>query len=594
MVLLTKHLFFKKVEFLIKTCYPEVERKCEGQKEVVKMKEIEECLWQLTVPDLQKHCKKLGIKSGSIKQDTIKNILEFYSQEGWFEEYFETLEGFDKEYTELIVKENFVPISSEVRELRKKYNKKMGWYYENDDDLKFCLNGFVPEIFREKLLTLVPPIQVEFKETKKTVDIDECYDSILSEENPMQKFDDFIMFITENKVKVTEKNNSLTKGSILKYCDKYNIKEITRHKNGQDEEPKNQNDTIIVNGIVTLLLAANIIKIKEGYLVLGKDYQEYIQLNKIEKAKYLLQKYINSDISIINETKRLTNYVYKVNERINLKIPREKIIAYLKKFPIDAWIETHDLKYMFRVKDIYFLREHTGEVLQKSDYSNWYDNAYYNDFEWEFIDSVLMDYLAVLGIVDVTIIAFYNEIYRYCFDTNFIKLTSFGAMVLDLVESNVEEGILKPFIINDHFEIIIEESAKRLEYELYFERFLSKIEQTKEYSIYELSFTGLANAFDLGMNPKDIITYIKKESKGIPDKVLEEINAWLQTLNKVTIKTVTILEAPREIMTVLANNAKINTWMEQSKNEHIIIKKGKSKEIKKQVEKNNCFCKITE
>lgn len=140
------------------------------------MNEIESRLWQLTVEDLKRHCKKLEIKAGNIKEETIKKIMFFYQDEGWLEDYFKTLKGFDKEYTYLIVQENFVPISMEVRALKEKYNIKRDSYsYRNEDNLKFSIGGFIPEIFREKLLQLFPPIQVEFEDESDCVSLEGCY-----------------------------------------------------------------------------------------------------------------------------------------------------------------------------------------------------------------------------------------------------------------------------------------------------------------------------------------------------------------------------------------------------------------------------------
>lgn len=558
--------------------------------EEVRMKEIEICLWQLTVTDLQEHCKKLGIKSGKIKQETIEKIMIFYQQETWLEDYFQTLQGFEKEYTELIVKENFVPVSSEVKALKEKYNIKtncFSYYRQNDDNLKFSINGFIPEIFREKLLKLVPPIPLEFKETKEEVCLKECYATIINKE-PMKQIDDFIMYVNTNKVKVTDKTGYVTKGCILKYYEKYEVTDIVRH-NARQEDPKNQNDTVIANGIITLLQSAKVVEIKDGLLIIGKNYSKYIQKNKIEKARYLLEDYINS--TTINETKRLMNYLYKVNSHIELSSPRQSIIEYIKKFPIEKWVKTYDLKYMFRVKDLYFLRKYTGEVLQKEDYCNWYNNAYYDNFEWGFIDSVLMDYLAILGIVDVTIETEYSKDDRFYLSTKFIKVTEFGAMVLNLIKPNIIEASPKPLIVTEQAEIIIEESPKRLEYELYFERFLSRKKKTKEKSIYELEFMGLVRAYNLGLNLKEIVSYITEESEEIPNNMEQQIKEWLKSLDKVTIKKVTILEAPKEIMKVLVEDANIRACIEKDKNVHVLIKKGKEKELKNQIEKNTYFCK---
>lgn len=555
------------------------------------MKEVEDRLWELTVDDLKEHCKKLGIKSGSIKKQTIQNIMMFYNTENWLEDYFKNLQGFDKEYTYLIVQHNFVPIAKDVKALKEKYNVKTNWWGEIEDNLKFSLKGFIPKIFRDKLLTLVPEIKEEFYEVEGVKE-EESYAFIINKRDAIQKFDQFIMYVTTNKVKTTDKTNSLTKGSILKFYEKYSIDDITRHE--IEEEPKNQNDTIIVNGIMTILIACDVIKIKEGYLELGKKYQDYIKLNKLEKAKFLFDGYIDSKSTVINETTRMMNYKYKVKSGITLSNPRKSVIDYLKKCPIDKWVLVQDIKRMLRIKKLNFLRDYTGDVYQKEEYGNWYDIAYYKDFEYAFVDSVLMDYLAVLGIVDVTIEDQYTNYDNFYLSAECVRLSEFGAMVLGLKEPQLKEEIKKPLIINERYEIIVEESSKRMEYELYFERFLDKVSTSKTETVYEFNFMGLARAYDLEINPKEVIKYLTEESDNIPEKLLKKINTWMRSFNKISIKTVTVLEAPTEIMKVLQSDNKLKNFQESSKNEYIILKKGKANEVKKEVEKNAYFCKLDE
>lgn len=555
------------------------------------MKEIEDFLWTLTVPNIQDHCKKLGIKTPANKKDKIEKVIEFYEQEDWFEEYFKSLSGFDKEYTYLIVQQNFAPIASEVRALKEKYNIKSDYFHSYQDNLKFSINGFIPEIYREKLLKLVPPIPTKFIECQEKIDLDSYYAKILSRNDPIKKFDDFILYVNTNKIKVTEKNKAVTKSSILKFCDKYAIEDITRHEHGKGDDPKNQNDTIFVNGIVDILLVAKIIKVKDGLLLLDKNYQDYIKMDKVNKAKYLLNCYIHSDI---NETKRLTNALYRTPEKMDLTMPRKSIIEYLKKFPIDKWVASFDLKRMLRIKDHLFLRRYTGNIEQKEDYYNWYVNAYFDDFEYGFIDSVLMDYLAILGLVDVGINFYYSREGRYFLSVDIVKVTEFGAMVLGLIEQKPISKIIKPLMMKENFDIIIEDGSKRMEYELYFDRFLDKVQESKEETIYKLSFEGLAKAYDLGINPKEILKFIKEECKEVPKNVTTKVEEWFKSLDKVKIRTVTILEAPSDIMEILLSSEKIDALKEKEKNEYMIIKKGKSEEVKKEVEANIYFCKVND
>lgn len=562
------------------------------------MNELKEILdYNFTLEDLKKHCRKLGITPPSRKLDVMNAIIEFYSQPRWLEEYYKSLSGYELEYTNLLVQQNFHPIEEEVEKLKEKYNIKEEHYYyysKKSDTLKYSIFGYIPEEFQKTLLKLVPPIKVEFKNTISEVNLDDYPMYMTNYGDSIDKFDVFIMFINKNKVKVTEKNNYVTKSGYLKFIKEYPIDDINRKSD--TEEIRTSDDTIVFNGIVSLLLVSKIIDIKNGYLELGTNYKEYIKLNKIDKAKMLLDGYINSPSNIINEVKRLANYTFRVSRpNASLTEPRKYVLEYIKKMPINEWIASEDLFYMIRIKDIYFLRKYVGDVEYRGVYENWYYSAGFAMFDLQVVDGMLMDYLAVLGIIDITINYTYSEYgdreYVY---SQMIRLNEFGAMVLGLVKEKEDDSEIKPLKITEDFKIIIENNPKRMEYELYFERFLELEEKDSKRTIFTIDFDGLATALDLGLDPNEIVTYLLKECPVIPKNVLAELLEWTKYIHQIKIKTVKILSCPPEIMDKLLEMKKINTLIDNDKNSHIIIKKGKEKELKKLIESEKYLCEIEE
>ena len=561
------------------------------------MNELKEILNNnFTVDDLKTHCKKLGIKPPSRKLDVINAIVEFYSEPKWLEDYYKSLSGYELEYTNLLVQQNFHPIEEMVGKLKEKYNIKEDHYCYSKkyDTLKYSIFGYIPEDFKKTLLKLVPQIKIEFKNTISEINLDDYVMNIINEGNSLDKFDNFIMFVNKNKVKVTEKNNYVTKSSYLKFIKEYPVDDINRRDDM--EEIRTSDDTIVFNGIVGLLLASKIIEIKNGYLELGPNYKEYIKLNKIEKAKILLDGYINSSSNIISEVKRLINYTFRVaNPQASLTEPRKYILEYIKKMPISKWIPTEDLFYMIRIKDIYFLRKYVGDAEYRGVYENWYFPAGFAIFDLQVVDSMLMDYLAVLGIIDITISYTYSEYadneYVY---SQMIRLNEFGATVLGLTEEKEEVLENIPLKIAKDFKIIIENNLKKMEYELYFERFLELEEKDSKRTIFTIDFDGLATALDLGLDPNEIVTYLLKECPVIPKNVLAEVLEWTKYIHQIKIKTVKILSCPPEIMDKLLEMKKINTLIDNDKNSHIIIKKGKEKELKKLIESEKYLCEIEE
>ena len=175
-----------------------------------------------------------------------------------------------------------------------------------------------------------------------------------------------------------------------------------------------------------------------------------------------------------------------------------------------------------------------------------------------------------------------------------IRLNEFGAMVLGLGKEKEDESEIKPLKITEDFKIIIENNPKRMEYELYFERFLELEEKDSKRTIFTIDFDALATALDLGLDPNEIVTYLLKECPVIPKNVLAELLEWTKYIHQIKIKTVKILSCPPEIMDKLLEMKKINTLIDNDKNSHIIIKKGKEKELKKLIESEKYLCEIEE
>jgi len=123
---------------------------------------------------------------------------------------------------------------------------------------------------------------------------------------------------------------------MFKFVSEFEIEEIPVNYDFLWEEVKNQKDTVVVNGIISLLLAASVIEISDGYFSLGSNYLEYVNKSEVEKGIFLLNKYLES--RSINEIKRITNYLFKVDGPIMLQNSRQRILEYVRELPIDKWV----------------------------------------------------------------------------------------------------------------------------------------------------------------------------------------------------------------------------------------------------------------
>ena len=106
------------------------------------MNELKEIIdYNFTVDDLKKHCRKLGITPPSRKAGVEDAIIKCYEQPRWLEEYYKSLKGYELEYTNLLVQQNFHPIEEEVKKLKEKYNSKDNDYYYSKKE-KACQGVF--------------------------------------------------------------------------------------------------------------------------------------------------------------------------------------------------------------------------------------------------------------------------------------------------------------------------------------------------------------------------------------------------------------------------------------------------------------------
>lgn len=90
------------------------------------------------------------------------------------------------------------------------------------------------------------------------------------------------------------------------------------------------------------------------------------------------------------------------------------------------------------MKDYNFLRDYTGYVLTYRDngFYKYEDEANFDDFEAGFIDIVLMEYLAIIGVVDVILEESYNDSFDKYIQVKYLRITNLGLMLLGLKKKN--------------------------------------------------------------------------------------------------------------------------------------------------------------
>ncbi len=549
------------------------------------IEEINEILYYMRNDDLRSQAKILGLKSSGTNNDLTERILQFYKKENFVVNTYKELNAYEKEYLDNLVKQSYTPTKESVEAIDLKYKEsklsleKVNYFY---------INNRIPKCFKEKLNELIPPYEINFTDTVDNIDFNDHWAYLAIEDKIVKYIDEFIKYINEKNIKITSKKGLLSKKNCVEFVHKNNIEEVTKdEENLTIDDIRSINDTVVIKGIFNLLIANKVIDNKKEVFCLGKNYKEYIKLNKLEKIRYLLNGYLESDI--INEIDEMDSGIYSY-EYINFSKPRKFILEIIKKLPIDKWVSMENFFNEIRKKDVRFIRKAVGKVLKKSDYDNWYYDCGYMEFDLPFVDVCLINYFAVMGIIDVVIDIEYDDYdFRRYLASSYIKLTDFGAQILKLVATKEESNTQELLIVNND-KVIMADNSSTLEYQLFFDRFASSIKENN-FIIYDLSFKSFAKAIDLGIDLEELMNYLQANSNNISKELLENYNYYKKIINKIKIKKVTIIEYPKELeKQILSSN--LSKYISKNQKEHIIIQDKKSQDVKKALENNYLFCSI--
>ena len=555
---------------------------------------IEDYLWNVNADDLGRLCSMAKVGSGGRKEEKVKKLAAFYSRSDWAQEVFDSLTQYEKEMMTLIVQTGYHPTNDEKRELVEKYNIKLSYNNSIFDrnskiELFYLCGKYIPPFAKEKLNEIVKPLEVKIDATTDEIDFNE-YMVIENRDKRVSDFDEFIKYINVSNIKATKAKEQLPKAALLKLQAKLEYPEIYMD---DDKDVRSIEDTVVSMGIMNLLVNFGILKVKKENFVIDEAICEHYQkANKLEKIKMILNGYLSEDNNAINEIDRIeSNHFRLENKNPFLGEARKILVEYLKMCPVDEWIDIRDLYKWLRIKEYEFLRPYTGEVLEKDEYYNsYYYEASNNSLEFAYVDVFLMEYMAVMGIVDVLISRCYtNYMDRTYLKVEYFKITPFGANVLgiknDLV---VENGEDTRFVVNEKFEIIINDNS-RLQHELYFDRFLNK--KSDNPLIYRLDFKGMVNALAIGLNFKEILKYLEDNSlNDLPEEVKGQFDEWIKDSKKFKIKNVTILDiSDDDSFYEIVDNSDYKDCIDSIRNKVIILNSKKIDKMKEKLNKNGNF-----
>jgi len=286
----------------------------------------------------------------------------------------------------------------------------------------------------------------------------------------------------------------------------------------------------------------------------------------------------------------------------DLSGPRQEIVSYLKECPINEWVDFPSFsKELCKANREMFAV--AGQPLVQDDYSKqYYNQANWSCFEQSAISVVLLEYLAVLGAVDVLAAeTTYSEYDMYsAYETAYFRVTDLGAYLFGIVDTYTGKDTQTSasgaigFIVQPNFDVVIPNSLDRMRHELFFDRFAEKTVDDQEVSVYKLDFKGMVNALNIGLYVREIDSYCEAfSSMPVPDNVKAAFSEWEAQSGRIRIRSVTVIEADDPLLLEeIKNYSGMRALSEGDLKPVLVLTPNVEKKVKTLIEKNKRFCVI--
>ncbi len=216
-----------------------------------------------------------------------------------------------------------------------------------------------------------------------------------------------------------------------------------------------------------------------------------------------------------------------------------------------------------------------------------------------FIEVVLHEYLATMGIIDTVIQESTGGCWDYderpFFKVEYFRITRLGAYVLGMTEEyEYKEQIIKSgFTVEESSQIKVMNQLSNQVHKIFFEGFADK-EEYPEYCMFKISFDAIAKALDKGITVESIVEYIREYSyNGLTTELNNLLLRWKNLFDKVVIKNVIIVQAAdKELIEELKNDTNLKKYMVDDLSCAFQIRSDSISKVKRGIQKKEYYCKL--
>ncbi|MCL2301077.1 MAG: helicase-associated domain-containing protein [Firmicutes bacterium] len=410
----------------------------------------------------------------------------------------------------------------------------------------------MPSFVLEALKPLIPPFEYEYSAYCPGKN-----DYLICREDRLSDFAAVVRFAGSEALKVKQYSFDLTKAKLARMAADIGFEEVCDGGGTfcAPKEAKRVNDFKIAGPLFALCANSGLVDIaKDGEAKPGARVLHLLAKPTHMLAKQLFEDYIRKNN--IYETHYITYIsVYDGERWVKWQECREPIITLLKTCPAGAWVDFSDFEKYAAVFHGDFFRK----LLQCSVFVQGYPGVYgsYTP-DWDECDAwVIRTILTFLGTIGVLDLAYSEKVPRFkevdddtCVALTGFRITPLGAWLLGMrgtYEAKQPQAALADeggLIAQPDHTVLITGMKARIEHEPSLSKYLTKVSSDERAVVYKLDFSSIVRAFNQGVTPKDVQTYLQKASaKPLPANVIRSLEDWQAKAGRVRIRTVTLLEA---------------------------------------------------
>lgn len=526
----------------------------------------EENLYQLMneMTPLERDIVILALKSGNLRRTYVDSIYHRYGLQP------PSLQGEPNEYYSLDL-------------LGKGSKASLLFFY-----------GYIPEEIASILLKRVFTAEVQYKGSPPPHHQEETNHRIYAiGEEFITDIEEILLLIQQYKLKGVQKTCLPTKATMKKVQTILHIKEPPSAMGTPLDNMRIAEESIRIHSLFMIMWAANLIQKENKDFVLTERVEDFLAQPLAKKCEILLQAYM-----VCADIKEMQRIVQS-SSLLNFIASRVIVLSHLKGCPVNEWVSPDTFYRGIRRCDPWLLQKPLG-------FFTYYDSLqekHISGTGWStihefFIDVVLIEYLATLGLVDVMFVprAPYPDFVRL-YRVQSFRLTPLGAHVLGVQKHKryEQEGSQTGLVVQPNFELIIPNDETKNFHRFFFDRFAETVSHGVT-PVYKLTFKAMARARDQGISVDEIITHLHKYSEQqLPQNVLATLQGWKEAMKKICIRTISILETEDPyLLAELKSYKTIHRYMQRDIQNAVQIKPGQKKALKREIEKKQFFCPLEE